>query len=67
MALLQNSLKLATITFLNFVLVYFRGLAKFLTNQEKKFLWLLRLWIPKDLIDYWINSRNHPQKNGLVE
>jgi len=66
-ALPQNSLELATTTFLDRVLVRFGAPTKVLTDQGREFLGAFEELCTKALINHHTTSRNHSKANGLAE
>uniref|UniRef100_A0A7I4EYT7 Uncharacterized protein n=2 Tax=Physcomitrium patens TaxID=3218 RepID=A0A7I4EYT7_PHYPA len=66
-ALLQNSLELVAMVFLDQVLTHFRAFVDVLMDQGLKFLRNFEALYIKALIDYCTMSRNHPKVNSLAD
>lgn len=64
MALLQNSLELAAMAFLDSLLICFKVPTKVLSNQGRDFLWTFKTLYTKALIDQCTTSRNHLKVDG---
>lgn len=64
-ALLQNSLDLKTMVFLDYVLAHFRRHVEVLMDQGRKFIETFEALYIKILIDYYTTFKNHYNSNDL--
>ena len=63
----QNSIELATVSFLDHVLAYFGASTEVQRDQGWELVNVFEEWCTKALIDHHTTLRDHPELDGLVE